>query len=180
MDGTRKKSPVIINLVVIASVVGVLASIAVPSYISMQRHARVEQLMKAAGACRDNLNQWLAKSAHDNRPDISQSGSYGMHNPTGTGKTGSIELETFVSLNYENYQRKDPLTQGPLFVVEKNNTVPGQCERDGKIHIIPNYSSQGNLTGATLAVMNKWHAGGPGKDGVLATYQARAPSGQPE
>ena len=53
MDGTRKKSPVIINLVVIASVVGVLASIAVPSYISMQRHARVEQLMKAAGACRD-------------------------------------------------------------------------------------------------------------------------------
>ena len=158
------------EFVVTLGVMGILASIAIPSYISIQRTSRIEHLLESARSCADDLTLWLSTpvSKQHLESDIGGAGSgeagAGAPDPRGA-------IEEYVRNRWERFKHKKlPGDEPLLVVVEPTGTLPVYCRRDGGVHLIPFVNSALESVGATVVVTDVDKNGGPAHDGILAVY----------
>ncbi len=139
--GRKMKRPLTIHeWVVLFCVLGMFASVAVPSYLQFQKQSRIQKLLDIAQA----FHQDLASSS-------------------------DMERALRQTMQLYNRQRKNPAAEGPLFLLESGGMRPAICSRDGKIHVIPLEDREGRFKGVTLVVTNTVYRGGPADDGLLGS-----------
>jgi hypothetical protein len=158
------------EFVVILGVMGIFASLAIPSYIHIQRTSRIEHLLESARLCEQDLSLWLSTPV-SNEPLESDAGGEG----SGEAGAGALDprgvLEDYARNRFERFQHKNlPGDEPLLVVVEPTGTLPVYCKRDGGIHLLPFVDSALESVGATVAVTDEDRNGGPAYDGILAVY----------
>jgi Tfp pilus assembly major pilin PilA len=174
MGRKRSKGIRLSEFVVLLGVTGILASIAIPTYVDIQRRARIERLLESARSCREELPRWLSASVAK-APTVSNS------DVTSEDQLQAVDarsiLEDYARIWNERYQRSNPTNEGPLLVIERTGTPPGICRRDGRIHLIPFVDPTLQGLGAKVVVTDEKRVGGPGYNGILAVYNI-LPGGQ--
>lgn len=171
--GEKLRKRIAVNeLMVLLCVLVMLASVAIPSYMQFQRHARVEGLMKSAKNCKSEMASWIARPV--SQASSPKQGPLGEKQeiPSNSGtQPADIHAALTDFARYHNHSNPNPFTRGPLLSMESVHTSPVDCPRDGTIHIIPLVNKEDTVYGATLAVTNLVHRGGPKNDGLLATFR---------
>ena len=103
------------EFVVILGVMGIFASLAIPSYICIQRNSRIEHLMESARACVDDLALWLSTPV-SKEPLESDAGGEG----SGEAVAGALDprgpLEDYARIHFERFQHKNLPGDEPLLV----------------------------------------------------------------
>ena len=155
---------------VILCVMGIFASIAIPSYIRIQRSARIEHLLESARSCVDDLSLWLSTPV-SNEPLESDTGGEGSGEAGAGAPDPRRVLEEYVRNRLERFQHKKlPGDEPLLVVVEPTGALPVYCRRDGGVHLIPFLDSALESVGATMVVTDVDRSGGPAYNGILAVY----------
>ncbi len=169
MGRKRIKDIRLSEFVVILGVMGIFASILIPSYICVQRTSRIEHLMESARLCAGDLSLWLSTPV-SNEPLESDAGGEG----SGEAGAGALDprgvLEHYALNRFERFQHKNLPGEKPILVVEPTGALPVYCMRDGRIHLIPLVDSALESVGATLVVTDEYRNGRPAYDGILAVY----------
>lgn len=160
------------EFVVILAVAGIFVSIAIPSYIRIQRSSRIEELLETATSCGEDLSLWLF-TAVSNEPLESDAGGVASGEAGARARDPRDILEDYARFHFERFQRENPPGQEPLLVVEPMGTPPAACSRDGRIHIIPVVDPAMEGIGAKVVVTDENTIGGPNHDGVLAVYNVK-------
>lgn len=157
------------ELMVMLCVLIMLASVAIPSYMHLQKQARVDQLMASAKTFKNELSGWITYREHTTDPESSWEQ---MKDPVrDRSQMPDIRSALEDCTRSHNHRNPNPVSQGPLVSVETQNTSLESCPRDGKIHVIPLVTNEDTVYGAVVAVTNLAHQGGPKDDGLLATFQ---------
>lgn len=158
---------------VVAAVMGILGSLALPRYAGMQRHTRIESLLYTASAASEDLPDWISASLHGERGAlVTDQSSASQHEARSAGN--ARVLDAFARVHNERFLSVSPLTRQPLFVVEPEGTRADQCPRDGRIHLIPVAAPDGRILGTHLIVTNTERKGGPCNDGILSSSRVWA------
>jgi type II secretory pathway pseudopilin PulG len=166
----RRRGLRMLEVATVCAVLGILASLAIPSILRMQARSRVERLLAAARSCRQDLPEWVAASV-PNQASASDSEREGSAFCVPDARN---VLEDYARTNNDRFRRKGPAEQGPLLVVEPTGTDPSACARDGRIHIIPLVDPTLPGIGARLVVTDEHRIGGVGYEGILAVYNVEA------
>jgi Tfp pilus assembly major pilin PilA len=62
MANKRVRLLTLSEFAVVLGVAGILASIAIPSYVRMKSHSRFENLLESVRSCQEEIPQWLRTS----------------------------------------------------------------------------------------------------------------------
>jgi len=173
MNAQTKREVRLVDWMVVIAVAGILASIAVPHYLGMQRGAGIESMVSTGRSSSQELLHWIDASLGDERRVVDTDGDNGLRDETLPIENARV-LEAFARLHNERLLRLSPLTGEPLFVVERKELRAERCARDGRIHLIPVTAPDGRLLGAHVVVMNTMREGGPHGDGILASFRVRS------
>lgn len=165
-----RKSLRFLEVATVCAVLGILASLAIPSILQMQARSRLERLMAAARSCQEDLPHWIAASA-PNQAVASDAEREGSEFPLPDARN---LLEDYARMRNDRFQRDNLASRGPLLVVEPTGTDPSYCRRDGRIHIIPLADPTLPSIGAKLVVTDERKIGGLGYEGILAVYHVEA------
>ena len=167
MGRKRIKGIRLSEFAVLLGVMGILASIAIPTYVDLQRRSRIEHLLATARSCREELPGWLSNSVSSDPMVSSLDGET-------QGELETLDardiLEDYARIWNQRHRRRDPANEGPLLVVERTGTPPGICRRDGRIHLIPVVHPTFKGIGAQVVVTGEEGTGRPGYRGILAVY----------
>jgi len=158
---------------VLFGALGILISVAVPSYLRLEKRERVEELMTSAANFREDLSRWMERVDEAAPPaEATRPGKDGRHEPPVVSSSISQEaMSRFLHLYDMTGER--PGAAEAVIVVESAGLDPERCPRDGKIHIIPEEPQDGAVSAVTLLVTDSMPHGGPGNDGLLAVYKIR-------
>jgi hypothetical protein len=158
---------------VLLGALGILISVAVPSYLQVRNADRMETLLTEAIQFREELSRWIE------RPERFPSLAVGKITESMKGAV-SPDLSSAVSpetlrdfLRLYNLTGELPAAEEARIVLEPSGLPAERCARDGKIHVIPLEPEAGSVSGATILVTNRVHSGGPRDDGLLAEYRVR-------
>ena len=172
MGRKRIKGIRLSEFVVLLGVTGILASIAIPTYVDLQRRSRIDHLLTSARSCREDLSHWLSNSV-SKEPRESDTGGEG----SGEARARALDprglLEDYARIHFDQFQRESTTGQDPLLVVEPTGTRPAFCRKDGRIHIIPFVDPAEESVGAKVVVTDENKISGPNYDGILAVYDVR-------
>ena len=144
---------------VMIGALGILISVAIPSYLRLEKSEQIDTLLSSAAHLREEISQRIG------RPEVTS-----LEN-AGTESIPPSTLETFLRLY--KMTANQPLAEEATIVMEPAGITRDRCARDGKIHVIPTKDVDGVLSGATILVTNQIHQGGPANDGLLAVYKVR-------
>ena len=174
MGRKRIKGIRLSEFAVLLGVMGILASIAIPTYVDIQRRSRIEHLLASARSCREELPGWLSNSV-SSEPVVSGLNAETQDDLETLDARGI--LEDYARIWNQRHQQRYPAEAGPLLVVERTGTPPGICRRDGRIHLIPVVDPTLEGIGAKVVVTGEKRTGRPGYRGILAVYNIM-PGGQ--
>ena len=173
MKARSKRETRFVEWMVVMAVVGILASIAVPSYRGMQRRAGNESMIFTGLLSSQDLFRWIGASLRGERHTVDTDGDGDLLDETLPIQNAGV-LEAFARLHNGRLSRSGSLTQEPLFTVEREGREVDDCARDGRIHLIPVTAPDGRILGAHVVVTNTLREGGPLGDGILASFRARS------
>jgi type II secretory pathway pseudopilin PulG len=162
----------LIEIATVCAVLGILVSLAVPSFMQMQARSRVEQLLASAKSCREELPRWLSKAA-PNRQTVGSESTLDARDTDATSPDPRQILETYARLYNQRFLEGALPGQTPPLVVEPTGTEPFFCRRDGRIHIIPLADPDLDRISATVVVTDENGFEGPDGDGILAVYSVK-------
>ena len=169
MGRKRIKGIRLSEFVVLLGVTGILASIAIPTYVDLQRRSRIDHLLTSARSCREELSRWLSNTV-SKEPRESDTGGEGSGEAGGRALDPRGLLEDYARIYNQRFQQKNLPGEKPLLVVEPSGTLPFYCRRDGRIHLIPHVDPARESVGAKVVVTHEDRKGGPACDGILAVF----------
>ncbi len=144
----------IIELATVGAALGMILSLAVPTYLELERRSRIDRLLETARSCRGELARRL--EAHASRGTVVDL------------------LGAFVrACNRGGTCGPSMAHRRNLFVLEPAGTEAAWCARDGRIHVVPVPASaeEGRGPMARLVVTDRNGTAGPNLDGILAVYE---------
>lgn len=165
----RRKGIRIIEIATVAAVLGILVSLAIPSFLRIQARSRVDSLLESARSCREELPRWLSNSISI-EPDALNTDRVGNANGEALAFDPRGVLQDYARIYNGRSQQGNLPGEKPLFVVERTGTAPDLCQRDGRIHIIPIVDPAIEGVAAKVVVTDENKIGGPNYDGILAVY----------
>lgn len=158
---------------VLLGALGILISVAVPSYRQMRNEERMVALLTEAARFREDLCKWIERP--ERFPSLAVAkiteSVKGAVSPDLSSTVSPETLRDFLRLY--NLTGELPAAEEARIVLEPPGLPAERCARDGKIHVIPLEPEAGSVSGATILVTNLVHSGGPGNDGLLAEYRIR-------
>jgi type II secretory pathway pseudopilin PulG len=162
----RRKGIRLIEIATVCAVLGILASLAIPSVVRMQARSRTDRLLACARTCREELPGWLSNTL-TGRPTNPEEAASAVRDDL--FRVGDV-LKEYARAGNERWQNRGLAGEEPFLVVEPAGTLPVYCRREGRIHLIPVFDASLGGIGATVVVTAREPHGGPNDDGILAVY----------
>ena len=103
------------EFVVILGVMGIFASLVIPSYIHIQRTSRIEHLLESARLCQEDLSLWLSTPVSNEPLEPGTGGEGGGEAVAGAPDPRGV-LEESVRNRFERFQHKNLPGDEPLLV----------------------------------------------------------------
>jgi len=170
----NQKGFTLIELMIVVAIIGILAAIAIPNYLGMQKKSKMRAIMGATQAAKAELHSWVAayKSQEMGVIDLNGDGSLTVaDDPTGLADP----VGDYVALHSTDGGMGDAANPGFDDVSPFDGTVPLFAANvapalTGQIYINDITDVNGNVVGATLVGMHIEATGGPNNDGVLVLH----------
>jgi len=172
----NQKGFTLIELMIVVAIIGILAAIAIPNYLGMQKKSKMRAIMGATQAAKSELHSWIAcyLTSEIGVVDLDGDGSLTNADDPTTAGTGD-PIADFVALHsidggdggstVNGFDDVSPFNSTlPLFVA---NAAPATT---GQTYINPITDVNGNVVGATLIGTHIEPTGGPNNDGTLVVH----------
>ena len=171
----NQKGFTLIELMIVVAIIGILAAIAIPNYLGMQKKSKMRAIMGATQAAKAELHSWIATYLSQEIGVVDLNGD-GTLDALDVPPVGGDPIADYVALHstpggdggntVDGFDDVSPFDSTlPLFVA---NVAPPVLT--GQIYINPIMNGFGQIVGATLVGMHVENTGGPNNDGVLIVH----------